>query len=55
MARVTCARTVYNFLVDCTIRHNQSQWHKVNDLEFCFVSKCLHISNSRINPEGIDF
>ena len=24
-----------------------SLWHKVNDFEFCFVSKCLHISNSR--------
>ena len=28
---------------------NQTQLHKVNDFDFCFVSKCLHISNSRLN------
>ena len=42
-------------VVDHTIRHNQTQWHKVNYLDFCFVFKCLHISNSRTNPEEIDF
>ena len=40
-----------------TIRHNehnQTQWHKVNYFDFCFVSKCLHISNSRTKPAGLD-
>ena len=41
--------------VNHTIRHNQTQWHKVNDLDFCFVSKCLHILNSRTKPAGLDF
>ena len=36
-------------------QHNQTQWHKVNDFDFCFVSKCLHISNSRTKPAGPDF
>ena len=36
--------------VNHTIKHNQTQWHKVNDFDFCLVSKCLHISNC-----GLDF
>ena len=35
--------------------YDQTQWHKVNDFDFCFVSKCLHISNSRTKPAGLDF
>ena len=51
---------LYSFRVRIyhTIRHNQhnqTQWHKVNDFDFCFVSKCLHISNSRSKPTGLDF
>ena len=44
--------------VNHTIRHNQhnqTQWHKVNDFDFCFVSKCFHISNSRTKPARLDF
>ena len=33
--------------VNHTITHNQTQSHKVNDFDFCFVLKCSHISNSR--------
>ena len=36
-------------------QHNQTQWHKVNDFDFRFVSKCLHISNYRTKPTGLDF
>ena len=36
-------------------QQNQTQWHKVNYFDFCFVSKCLHISNSRYKPAGLDF
>ena len=35
--------------------YNQTQLHKVNDCDFCFVSKCFHISNSRTKPAGLDF
>ena len=28
---------------------------QVNDFDFCFVSKCLDISNSRTKPAGLDF
>ena len=31
------------------------QWQKINDFDFCFVSKCLHISNSRTKAAGLDF
>ena len=44
--------------VNHTITHNQcnqTQMHKVNYLDFCFVSKCLHISNSRTKPAGLAF
>ena len=36
---------------------NEAEWHKVNDFDFCFVSKCLHIhiSNSRTKHPGLDF
>ena len=37
-----------------TIRHNYKQLHKVNDFDFCFVSKSFHISNSRTNLTGLD-
>jgi hypothetical protein len=36
-------------------QQNQTQWHEVNYFDFCFVSKCLHISNSRYKPVGLDF
>ena len=36
-------------------QQNQTQWHKVNYFDFFFVSKCLHISNSRYKPAGLDF
>ena len=44
-----------------TITHNQrnqTQLHKVNDFDLCFVSKfqnakCLRIPNSRTKPEGL--
>ena len=35
------------------IKHNQTQWHNVNDFDFYFVPKCLHISNSRTKPIGV--
>ena len=34
---------------------NHTIIHKVNYFDFCFVSKCLHISNSRYKPAGLDF
>ena len=37
------------------ITHNQKQSHKVNDFDFCCVSKCLHIYKSRTKPAGLDF
>jgi hypothetical protein len=36
------------------IKHNQTQWHNVNDFYFCFVPKCLHISNSRTKPIKVE-
>ena len=48
----------YRVRVNHTITHNQcnqTQLHKVNYFDFCFVSKCLHISNSRTKPAGLDF
>ena len=41
-----------------TIRNNQqnqTQQHKVNYFDFCFISKCHHISNSRYKLAGLDF
>ena len=46
----------FRIRVNHTIRHNQhnqTQWHKVNDFDFCFVLKCLDISNSRTKPAQI--
>ena len=43
--------------VNHTITHNQrnqTQLHKVNDFDFCFVSKCIHISNFRTKTTGLD-
>ena len=34
---------------------NQTQLQKGNDFDFCFVSKCLQISNSRTKHAGLDF
>ena len=31
----------------------KTQWHKVNYFDFCFVSKSLHISNSRPKPASV--
>ena len=34
-------------------QRNQTQLYKVNDFDFCFVLKCLDISNSRTKPAQI--
>ena len=41
--------------VNDEIKLNNTQWHKVNDFDFCFVPKCLHVSNPRTKPAGLDF
>ena len=35
--------------------NDQTEWHKVNDFDLFFVSKCLHISNSMTKATGLDF
>ena len=38
-----------------TINKIKYNGNKENYFDFCFVSKCLHISNSRYKLAGLDF
>ena len=46
---------VHLLMANHKIKHNQTQWHKVNDFDLYFVPKYLHISNSRTRLAGLDF
>ena len=37
------------------VKENHKIKHNVNDFDFCFVPKCLHISNSRTKLAGLHF